>query len=111
MGRQIQVRMNINKCSSVILLVILFAFSLSCHKDVINNIENENDIIAADKLYSELPINEQVNIFNKVINYYQFTGSKKALNFIEKRFNIRDRVAVEAVTTAKRVGINIPLSE
>lgn len=83
----------------------------SCQNRASIEVNSEKELEMIEDKYSSLKDDEKIKTFNSVINYYQFTKSKKSLIFMKEKIKEGDPVAINAISTARRVGIEIPLGE
>jgi hypothetical protein len=86
-----------------------FIFLLSgCKTKEITNVNSDQELKFVMEEYKNLSEKNKTKAFNNILNYYQFSESKMALEFIKKRVEKRDPVAMKSISIAKEFGVLIP---
>jgi hypothetical protein len=79
-----------------------------CEKKMTVNVNSEQELKVVISDYENLSKENKTKAFNNILNYYQFTESVLALEFIKEKAKKRDPIAVESIAIAKEFGVKIP---
>jgi hypothetical protein len=93
----------------IVQLIILSILIASCNK-VPSNISSDSDISKLRNCYDRLQFREKKVQIAHVINYYQFSKSKKALFFLSDQIKEMDVITIDVVRKSRDVGIELPLT-
>jgi hypothetical protein len=93
----------------IISILAGFIFLLSgCKTKEITNVNSDQELKFVMGKYKNLSEENKTKVFNNILNYYQFSESKMALEFIKNRAEQRDPVAIKSIAIAKEFGVQIP---
>lgn len=93
------------------LVTIISLLIISCTRPIPDKIATERDFDLVVSKYDQMSDDVRIKAVNEVINYYQFSDSDKALNFLRIKYQTGDKVVIDAVMLATKVGIEIPLDQ